>query len=44
MTTMLRVLRTLRSLILGSKLQKTADRHHEAADRLDAALRKVLRK
>lgn len=37
-------LKTLRAVLLGNRIRRTADRHEEAANRLDAALRKVLKK
>lgn len=38
------LIRRLRALLVGPRLSKAADHHKEAADKLDAALREVLKK
>ncbi|MEM6823775.1 MAG: hypothetical protein AAGB18_06250 [Pseudomonadota bacterium] len=38
------LIRALRKMLFGSQLEDAAQRHKEATDRLDAALREVLKK
>ena len=44
MQTLVQLARTLRKILLGSELENAAERHREATDRLDQALREVLKK
>ena len=41
---LLKHLKTLRRILVGSQLEDAAERHAEATDRLDQALREVLKK